>query len=159
MDTYNNINQNKVFANIESYKNETVKKRGFEKDKIIILSDAELISLMEDVIKSHQSIFYGIVYKSELISANELDNKSCWGQIKTLYHNISQDSIQLKKYDISKIQSLPFNPDKKTVILLYSYKLGKLANTQVKPVIRELKDDPDFDYYIVSLDNLDILEK
>jgi len=85
--------------------------------------------------------------------------KSCQGQITTLYHKISQEGTNFKKYDISKIKSLKFNPDKKTVIMLYSYRLGKLANTKIKPVIKELENDPDFDYYIISLDNLDIVEK
>jgi len=157
--TYNGINKSKVFPNTEMYKNETAKKTGLEKDKLIILGDTEFEALMSDVAKDHQSTFYGIVYKSELVSANELNIKSCQGQITTLYHRISQVGANFQKYDISKIQSLQFDPNKKTVIMLYSYKLGKLANTQVKPVIEVLKNDPEFDYYIISLDNLDILEK
>jgi len=159
MDTYNNVNQQKVFANTEVYKDQTVKKRGFERGKLIILSDTELYALMQEIVNNHQSIFYGIVYKSQLISANELENKSCQGQITTLYHNVSQDSVQFQKYDTSKLQSLRFDPDKKTVIMLYSYKLGKYANTKIKPVINELENDPDFDYYIISLDNFDILDR
>jgi len=158
MDTYNNVNQKKVFVNIESYRDETAKK-GFQKDKLIILSDAEFQDLAQDIVKDHLSIFYGIVYKSQLISANELNIKSCSGQVTSLYHKISQEGANFQEYDISKIRSLQFDPNKKTVIMLYSYKLGKYANTKIKPVIDELENDLDFDYYIVSLDNFDILER
>ncbi|AWH84508.1 hypothetical protein HYN59_04970 [Flavobacterium album] len=157
---YYNTNQQKTFPSVQSYIDTTAKETGLDASRIIVLKDAEFKSIATDIVRDGLSTYYGIAYKSEIISANELNIKSCQGQIIQLYRAIP-DKGQFLKSEISSfeyLRNLHFNPVKKTMVILYSYKLGGLTKAKILPVIDGLKDDPDFEYYVISLDNPDIVK-
>ncbi|MGQ2983580.1 hypothetical protein [Flavobacterium sp.] len=156
---YYNANTQRQFATSQSYIETIAKETGLESNRIIILKEEAFNNIAADIVKDGLSTYYGIVYNSEIISANELNIKSCQGQIVQLYHAIPDASGRFSKSGITSFRyfdTLHFNPEKKTLILLYSYKLGGVAKAKILPVIDELKKDLDFEYYVISLDNSDI---
>ena len=159
LSAYYNVNQQETFTSAKAYIDAASKETGLDAGKIVILEQDAFDSMRSDIVKDGLSTFYGIAYKSDIISGNELNIKSCQGQIINLYRAIPDKSAAFSKLDLSSfnyLEGLQFDPEKKTIIILYSYKLGGLTKAKILPVISELQDDPDFDYYVISLDNPDI---
>ncbi len=106
--------------------------------------------------------YYGIACENYFVKADQLQIKSCSGQIKTLYNmsvNNSSELVTSNKTDLPVLKFLQLDKSKCTLIFLYSYKLGGLSKSKINSVIKELKNNPYFDYIILSLDNYDISEK
>lgn len=141
-----------VFKDLPEYFNHA-EKTGVNKEKILILSKEDNDALGEDIGTAGFFTFYGIVYNSELISAGSLESKSCWGQFRTLCKSVGSGSNGVKVDDISYLKNISFEKDKKTVIFLYSYQLGKRGvKNFIKPILEEIEGDSDFDYILLSLD-------
>lgn len=162
MSVAENVNKKDTFETKESYLETINKKAHFPTDKLIILNDNEFNSLMTEIISKRLSTYYGIANKNYFVSAEQLSIKSCSGQIKFLYQMFIDDSEEIKKSknsEIALLTNLNLDNSKNTVIFLYSYKLGGLANNKISTVITELEKENNFDYRIISLDNYDIIRK
>jgi hypothetical protein len=157
-----NVNTKKQFESTENYLTFINDKTGISLEKIIVLDNGNFKNLLDQVINDKLTTYYGIAYENYFVKADQLKIKSCSGQIKTLYNmcvNNSSELVKSNQTDLPVIKCLQFDKSKCTLIFLYSYKLGGLSKSKINSVIKELKDNPYFDYKILSLDNYDISEK
>lgn len=148
--------KNGFFTTTEEYLEQILEKTDFAKDKIVIKNLVDNEDFLHDVQDNHLFTFYGIAYNSEIISANELSVKSCWGQALELCKKAEAGEANLnnrKIEDISYLKDIPFDKDKKTVIFLYSSDLKKRhVKKYINTIFNEIKKDPSFDYIVLSLD-------
>lgn len=93
----NKVNHKARFDTKEVYLQTVTKRNQYQKDKVIILDDSLFNSLINDVISKRLSTYYGIVNKNHFVSADQLNIKSCSGQIEVLYRLCKEDSEELKK--------------------------------------------------------------
>lgn len=148
------------FTSQDNYFQKLFVDKKYSRDKVIFLSNAELSLLGHDIFEKKLSTYYGIATLRSFISADQLTVKSCQGQITNLYHSFEKDKsiIVNDASSVEVLKNLKLNPAKKTIIFLYSYKLGRLSKVKIDSVIAELQYEEDFDYRIVSLDNNDIVQ-
>lgn len=157
-----NVNQKKRFENTEAYKEFIDKKIGVPNDKIIILNKESYNEFLNEMFTKKLSTYFGIIYKNNFISADQLQMKSCAGQIENLYKMVainSDDIIKSKKTDLLFLDELHLDTSKNSLLFIYSYKLGGLSKSKISSVIRDLSSDSNFDYRIISLDNDDIVNR
>lgn len=146
----------KVFNTLPAYISH-VKDDGIDEDKLIVLNSADNAALGEDIGRLGFYTFYGVVYNSQLISAGKLERKSCWGQFRNLCAEIDSTSSGVDIENISYLKKIPFDKSKKTIVFLYSYKIGKgHVKRYIQPILDGVKNDDTFDYMILSLDAPDI---
>jgi len=154
-------NQNKKFKNVEIYFDYVINSLHIPKEKLIILNDFSFQEFQKEIIENKLAMYYAIFDKESYVSCNKLEDKSCSGQVINLYHQFNKKIIDTMKIDNDKLTLISkFNLDssKKTLIFIYSYKLGKLVNSKIVSVINELIHEKDFDYRIISIDNYDIFK-
>lgn len=153
----------KTFNSIDEYLNITAEKTGFDKDKIIIKDFIQIDGFVDDVVKNNLFTFYGVAYNSELFSAAQLQNKSCWGQFLELCKDINEGESSTKNRKITEIpylNGLSIDENKKTVIFIYGRDIKKSqVKNFIKPILDEVKKDPTFDYVVLSLDYPWIIKK
>ena len=126
----------KTFENLPAYK-AFAKETGVNEEKIIVLDKEAYNTLGEDIGRDGFFTYYGIVYKSRLISAENLENKSCWGQFRDLCKDINNYSSDAYIDDIPYLKNLTFDENKKTIIFLYSQQLGRRGvKNYIKPHLR-----------------------
>ena len=157
-----NVNTKKQFESTENYFKFINDKTGISSEKIIVLDNENFEILLSQVIKDKLTTYYGIACENYFVKADQLQIKSCSGQIKNLYNMCVNNSSELVKFnqtDLPVVNLLQFDKSKCTIIFLYSYKLGGLSKSKINSVVKELKNNPYFDYIILSLDNYDISEK
>lgn len=158
--TLMNVNSNKTFDSRDEYINANFEWTKISKDKIVFLADPDLNLLSQEIVSDKLSTYYGIA-GDKFVSADQLNIKSCQGQIIGLYKTLSIDKNEVKYVQLEQIPILAkLNLDKRkeTLIFLYSYKLGTLSKSKIEAVIEDLQSDSKFDYRIVSLDNFAIKE-
>lgn len=99
-----------VFFNIDAYsqyiynsteeyfKQGMFQRTGFDESKVVFLEGDSFTDYIEEVIvnpDSHLFTYYGIVYNSELYSASELKEQSCWGDFWKCVKTLIIKKIQL----------------------------------------------------------------
>lgn len=159
---HENTNRKSKFENTNSYLENSSQKNHFSKEKIIVLNDSIFNILINEIISKKLSTYYGITDKDHFVSADQLNIKSCSGQIVMLYKLFDDNAKEIKKQEIAKINLLAnfnLNSSKTTLLFLYSYKLGGLSKNKINSVIEQLEKQNDFDYRIISLDNYDIINR
>ena len=148
--------QGQVFNDVEEYKSYVVNEANFEASKIIIVDADKVNQLMEYVTEHEMYTFYGIVSNYKVATAAQLSIKSCWGQFLDLCKRIDDEKsgITLQHVeDIPYLRDINFSPEKKTVVFIYSFKLGKRhVKHFIKPIMDEIAKDPTLDYIVLSFD-------
>lgn len=155
-----NVNQKKKFENTKAYKEFIDKKIGVPNDKIIILNKESYKEFLNEIFTKKLSTYFGIIYKNNFVSADQLEMKSCAGQIENLYKMVAANSDEIHKSEKSALiflDELHLDHSKNSLLFIYSYKLGGLSKSKIRSVIRDFSSDPNFDYRIISLDNSDII--
>ncbi len=141
-----------TFETKEDYLKETVKRTGFDQSKIITENFLSDDGFIEDVIEKHLNVFYGIVYEGEVYNVNQLENKSCWGQFAEMMKNLNTTNNK-KVEDFEYLKNISFKNDKKTIVFIYSTIISKgNIRANIKPILKEIKDDDSYDYVVLSLD-------
>lgn len=131
---------------------------GIDPSKIVVTDKAGFAEMAEDVMEDNLYVFYGVVHQHEVYTAANIDIKSCWGQFLRLYGEVPESAgVKKPLSSVSFLNGLEINPSKKTVIFMYSVKYSKRNMRHIRPVMKALEDDPDFDYYFISGDNPDFL--
>lgn len=157
-----NTNSNKKFEDKRVYLEFVNKKTGSQYDKVVILDSDQYIYITNEIISKKLSTYYGIANANYFLSAEQLENKSCTGQIETLYKMFENNSDKIVKTEtsgISFLEKLNLDASKNTLLFIYSYKLGGLSKTKIARVIKDLNINKNFDYRILSLDKYDILHE
>ncbi len=151
-----------MFDTKDAYLDYVVDETGFDRQKIVVFNKENFNTFAVEIVEKELYTFYGIVYNDELISAAQLDIKSCWGQFLDLCKNLKygDSNVQNKKVpDISYLKDITFNSQKKTVIFIYSLSMGKRhLKKYIKPILDKIKDDTAYDYIIIGLDTNNIRE-
>ena len=141
-----------IFETKADYLKETVKRTGFDKDKIYLLNREDIRGFIDDVLENRLNVFYGIVYKGEVYSVNQLENKSCWGQFAEMMKSLNTTNNK-KVEDFEYLKNISFKNDKKTIVFIYSTIISKgNIRANIKPILKEIKDDDSYDYVVLSLD-------
>ena len=151
-------NKSKIYNSRTEYLNENFKKKNIEITKVHFLEKDLFNELANEIISKKLSVYYGISSKY-FVSGDQLNIKSCSGQFETLYSKVESEDSDLQKSEVKDniiLQNLNLNPNMKTAIFIYSYKMGRLSNSKIYEVIKELEKNKDFDYRLISLDNVDI---
>lgn len=160
-----------VFFNIDAYsqyiynsteeyfKQGMFQRTGFDESKVVFLEGDSFTDYIEEVIvnpDSHLFTYYGIVYNSELYSASELKEQSCWGGFLEMCKNIDnqKDTANRKVEEISYLKGIPFDKNKKTVVFIYANMLLKKRDVKklIRPIFDYIKENPEFDYIVLPLD-------
>ena len=151
-------NKSKIYNSRTEYLTENFKKKNIEITKVHFLEKVLFNELANEIISKKLSVYYGISSKY-FVSGDQLNIKSCSGQFETLYNKVENEDSDLQKSEVKDniiLQKLNLNPNMKTAIFIYSYKMGRLSNSKIYKVIKELEKNKDFDYRLISLDNVDI---
>ena len=151
-------NKSKTFASTKEYISQNFDNKKIESEKVYFLNNEKFTQLANEIINNKLSMYYGISDKY-FVSGNQMIIKSCSGQFQTLYKKVGSDDSDLQKLPLNQNQilsSLNIDANRKTVIFLYSYKMGSLANSNIFEIIEHLKKEENFDYRLISLDNFDI---
>lgn len=153
---YYGVNKEIIFSGRNDYMQYVRQQTGADTSKVLLLAQPELDILRDEIISKQLSMFYGICFSDKFISATELKVKSCQGEIMLLYKKIPNDlgDINTAGLDNYLASKLSINKSKKTVILLYSYKLGSFFKTKTFNIINNPEKDPDLDYFILSIDQV-----
>ncbi|MFP9112988.1 hypothetical protein ACLI1A_03550 [Flavobacterium sp. RHBU_3] len=154
-ETYFGANRKMSFSSKDDYLNFAEKSSGIPKEKFYLLGKDDVDMFRTDVIADKLSLYFGIVFEDNFVSGNQIEIKSCTGQIVNLYRKIPSqlDDVTVSKSDtVGVLSRLNVSKDKKTLVFIYSYKWGGFFKTKVSQVIKELSKDPDFDYVVVSMD-------
>lgn len=146
----------RFFDNSDQYLTHTEERTGFKRSKIIIENFISNQEFVDNLTSNELFTFYGIAYKGNMYSASQLQNKSCWGQFLALCKGIDMeepDYISEKIIDITYLNNLNFDEEKKTVIFIYSSELRKgQIKTFIEKIKKEIEKDDMFDYFVLSLD-------
>ena len=145
----------RVFQDLPEYIS-YVKEAGVNDQKLIVFNKEDYYAFGNYVVDNKLYTFYGIVYKSQFISATQLENKSCWGQFRDLCKNINDQTMGKNIEDISYLKDIAFDPEKKTVLFIYSYFDKQGLKKFIKPVLKEIENDAEFDYIFLSQDTMRI---
>ena len=159
LSTIKNTNTHKYFKNYTEYLKFVAEKTKIPENKFVILNNNLFNPLIVDITSKKLGTYYGIVNGAYFVSAEQLEIKSCSGQINELYKLFTESSDKItrtKTANLSIWQSLNSDDSKNTLIFLYSYKLGGLSKDKINSVIEKLKNYENFDYRILTLDNYDI---
>lgn len=157
-----------VFFNIDAYsqyiynsteeyfKQGMFQRTGFDESKVVFLEGDSYIDYTNDVLDGHMFTYYGIVYNSELYSASELKEPSCWGGFLEMCKNFDNQkgTANRKVEEISYLKDIPFDKNKKTVVFIYANMLLKKRDVRklIRPIFDYIKENPDFDYIVLPLD-------
>ena len=161
----NGVNKKLNFNSKEDYKNFLQKKTKFDLDKFYFVNNDEFNLLLSNIVENKITYYYGVIEHGNLIaSGSTLEEKnSCFGSIVKAINDsqINSKNIGNKKCFILNLyfksfnnEYLKLNNNKKTIVFIYSYKLGKIANN-----ISDMLKHPSIennDYIIISIDNLSI---
>lgn len=96
-----------IYNSTEEYFNQSIFQRtGFDESKVVFLEGDSYIDYTNDVFDGHMFTYYGIVYNSELYSASELKEQSCWGGFLEMCKNIDnqKDTANRKVEEISYLK-------------------------------------------------------
>jgi len=150
-------NKSRKYSSKSEYLSSNFKNQDIQTAKVYFLPKSLYNQLATEINSKDLSMYYGIAEKY-FASCDQMEMKSCSGQFETFYSKFKLAENGLTKTDIgsnSILKSLNLNADKKTAIFIYSYKFGRL-NKQSFEFIEQHKNDRDFDYRFISIDNLDI---
>lgn len=160
----NGINKQINFVSLNDYKNYLNEHTNLDTKKIYFVDNKNYSDLIFDVYKKRIIYYYGIFENNELIAdgSNLKDKNSCYGSILKAIDTNSNNTEFIGESNITKFSYFNINKNlvtinltKKTVVFVYSYKLGKLSKT-LEHLINESQENDTLNYIILSLDNADI---
>ena len=151
-------NKSKTYNSVEEYISQNFDNKKIDSKKVYFLKEEKFAQMAKEIMNDKLSMYYGISDKY-FVSGNQMTIKSCSGQFQNLYKKVGNDDSDLQKLPLNQNQilsSLNIDMNRKTAIFIYSYKMGSIANSNVFEIIEHLKNEENFDYRIISLDNFDI---
>ncbi|NUY82463.1 hypothetical protein HUK80_16275 [Flavobacterium sp. MAH-1] len=160
MNIINGSNKTLIFKDKQEYFEKNFSNSGIDSSKVVFLGEVKYNELAFEIQRNKLSTYYGIFENgANFISSAQMHIPSCQGQIVTLFNKIGNDDVDVEKIATvnEKIHTeLKLDADKKTIVFIYSYKLGRLQDSKIESVIANLKQNKTFDYRLISLDNYDI---
>ena len=151
-------NKSKIYSSKKEYISQNFSDRKINTNNVYILNEELFEQLSKEIINTKLSMYYGVADKY-FVSGNQMTVKSCSGQFQTLYKKVGKDDSDLQKKSLDQnpiLSSLNIDSNKKTAIFIYSYKMGTFANSKIFDIIDQLKNEEDFEYRVISIDNSDI---
>ncbi len=163
-ESVNGINKQIKFESLNDYKDYINKHTKLNTEKLYFIGVENYNDFIFDVSKKRIVYYYGIFEDNKLIAdgSDLQDKKSCYGSIlKSIDTNaINSEFIgesNIPKFSYFNINKNPVTIDltRKTVVFVYSYKLGKLSKN-LEHLINGSQENDTLNYIILSLDNADI---